>query len=623
MKRQADAAPAVSGIFSNRDGIQDGSLMPNQSQHQDPSALPQWDTSYRLLKLGEDITFHFSCPDTAYPDHFEIFPRYLETADPGDAFVAGGDPDWLDELEKQRIGLTFTEGRASVTYTPKEPGSYMARWWASGQTFYRYFSVVEDDWIVLRFSGGYGPEPEPSLHATGIPLDYRLPIEQFDPNDPLYQKLLSYHRHYGDLIVPVLPDTPDLSETERMTLYGDGLARVRELLPDPDSARSVRIEMMHEFDPGYTNALEQLGVNNHAGLWQANARPWLGMPEFPYFCSPIDCRKPNQGQGGAVVSNAWDFCGGWHFLGPNSWHYRASRGRIEEAAKCLRQGMQEAQILAELSGHPAFLYPLYDGFVPHPKLRIPPVQSEEKTSFEFGQSYQRMMAFEFPKEFKVVYARSIDVADYYSRHFEITPRTIFVSKTDHVMYDTWWQTSWYDQRMFETRERMPWSTRISSIMRHRNSYPKIEGKRLDEQPPFKDPLSYEFILIEDQKRSIRFERECPNPIWWFDYTGQQRSQEGSAITWTETPDVEIHLLPWSGNANEKTITLEMETDAQFANYAIALWDLPDAFDPDGLIKTSAAEQILTRNTDGEHHLVLFFDLKPGVVLNVTIPVRST
>lgn len=589
--------------------------------HQDFLLRPQWNTSCRLLKLGEGITFHFFLIDASNTGHVVIFPRYLEVANPGDAFVAGGDLNWLDELESQEIELAFAEGRASVTYTPKQPGSYMARWHANGETFYRYFSVIEDDWIVLRFTGGYGLEPMPTLHATGIPLDYRLPIEQFNTNDRRYQVLLGYHRHFGDLIVPTLPDTPDLTETDRLTLYGEGLAKVRELLPDPDGTRSVRLEMMHEVDPGYTKALEQLDVNNHTGLWEPNARPWLGMPEFPYFCSPIDCRKVNQGQGGAVISNAWDFCGGWHFLGPNAWHFRTSKGCFEDAVKCMRQGMQEAQILAEDSGHPAFLYPLYDGFIPHPVMRIPPVPDEKNVAFEFGQNYQRLMAFQFPKQFKVAYARSLDVADYYCRHFKVTPRTIFVSKTDHVLYDTWWQSQWYDQRILETRERIPWYTRISSIMRLRRSHMKVESLRLDEQGPVKDPISCEYIVVEDQKRSIRFERECPNPIWWFDYTDQQRGPKGSSINWTETPDVDIHPSAWSGTEKERTIALEMQTDATFATYAIALWDLPEKFDPTGSIKTNATEYIVARNTDGEHHLILFFDLKPSLVLTITVSLR--
>ena len=100
-----------------------------------------------------------------------------------------------------------------------------------------------------------------------------------------------------------------------------------------------------------------------AGCNEANARPWLGMPEFPYFSSPTDCRKAHQGEGGSAIAHQWDFCGGWHFIGPVSWHYKAAAGDWTRAEPCLRQGIEELVNLAHLSGHPAFAVPLYDGLV--------------------------------------------------------------------------------------------------------------------------------------------------------------------------------------------------------------------------------------------------------------------
>ena len=117
----------------------------------------------------------------------------------------------------------------------------------------------------------------------------------------------------------------------------------------------------------------QLGVNEHCGLNEANAKPWLGMPEFPYFASPIDCRKTNQDTGGTVLAHQWDFCGGWHFVGPVSWHYKAASGNWSQAETCIRSGVTELENLAELSGHPAFAVPLYDGLAgagyPNPAFR--------------------------------------------------------------------------------------------------------------------------------------------------------------------------------------------------------------------------------------------------------------
>jgi hypothetical protein len=38
-----------------------------------------------------------------------------------------------------------------------------------------------------------------------------------------------------------------------------------------------------------------------------------------------------------------------------------------------------------------------------------------------------------------------------------------------------------------------------------------------------------------------------------------------------------------------------------------------------MIETNASEFVLAKNTDGEYHLVLFFDLRPGVEIRVSIP----
>jgi hypothetical protein len=223
----------------------------------------------------------------------------------------------------------------------------------------------------------------------------------------------------------------------------------------------------------------------------------------------------------------------------------------------------------------------------------------------FVERYQRLLAFDFPKQHKVAYARTIDMADYYRRHFKTTPRTVFVSKTDHVQYDMWWLSMWCDGKVLVPRERIPWLTRVSSILSARR-----------QGPYWKDPLSYEYVLIEDQRRSIRFERECPNPIWWFDYTKPDLRPEGSAIAHTETPDVTVIRSPWIRNKGRMTTTLTMKTNAEFPDYVIVLWGLPDDYKPGMQVDTDAKDYVVARSTEGECHLVLFFDLKPDAQLEV-------
>ena len=165
---------------------------------------------------------------------------------------------------------------------------------------------------MLRFSTFADLEAEPTLHATGIPLDYRLPVERFRSDDPLWQKFLGYHRRFGEAIIPVLPDTPQLTVEQRVSATAR-LRRVGGSCPTR-VARSARVEMHHPLDPGYTETFVRLGVNDHCGLNEANAKPWLGMPEFPHFASAVDCRKVRQDAGGS-----WSPTNGIFAVGGISW----------------------------------------------------------------------------------------------------------------------------------------------------------------------------------------------------------------------------------------------------------------------------------------------------------------
>jgi hypothetical protein len=67
----------------------------------------------------------------------------------------------------------------------------------------------------------------------------------------------------------------------------------------------------------------------------------------------------------------------------------------------------------------------------------------------------------------------------------------------------------------------------------------------------------------------------------------------------------------------------MKTTAVFNDYAIALWDVPAVYDDaPPVVATNAKEAIVARNTRGEVHLVLCFDLAPDVEIRVTIEKTS-
>jgi hypothetical protein len=243
---------------------------------------------------------------------------------------------------------------------------------------------------------------------------------------------------------------------------------------------------------------------------------------------------------------------------------------------------------------------------------------------KFVERWQQLVAHQLTREYKLVFARSIDIADYYRRHFEVTPRTVFSSKSNHTGYDAWWNCAWGRNRTVTVQDRIPWDTRISEIMKRRGSKETVNyvnlvtGKEVTAVAITKDPISSEHLLIEDHRRSIRFERESPNPIWWFDYTTPDIDGHGSNIRHTMTPDVEIVRTPWS-EGPERRIDLSFVTEAEFENYAITIWGVPAKFSTDrSRIKTNARDFVLAKNRDGAFHVVLFLGLKPGLKLFLSV-----
>ena len=114
-----------------------------------------------------------------------------------------------------------------------------------------------------------------------------------------------------------------------------------------------------------------------------------------------------------------------------------------------------------------------------------------------------------------------------------------------------------------------------------------------------------------------FEYECPNPIWWFDYTNQVPPTKELRLD-TETPDVELIRNDILDN-DHLTIELLMIARSEFKDYAIALWDLPEGYVYESdKIETNAKDCIIAENAEGKRLLVLVFDLKPDVKIQIKL-----
>ena len=69
--------------------------------------------------------------------------------------------------------------------------------------------------------------------------------------------------------------------------------------------------------------------------------------------------------------------------------------------------------------------------------------------------------------------------------------------------------------------------------------------------------------------------------------------------------------------------MDLKPGAEFQDYAIALWGLPMSWKADASrVDTNAKEFVLAKNTEGEKHLILFFDLRqPRTELSVLLRKR--
>src|SRR5690606_5097635 len=111
--------------------------------------------------------------------------------------------------------------------------------------------------------------------------------------------------------------------------------------------------------------------------------------------------------------------------------------------KCVNRGVAEAVLAAENSGHPVCIFPLYDG-----NLEL------TDANRAFVEKFQRLVAFELTKKQPLVYARAIDIADYYRRGQPVTPRTLFLSKTDgdEIFYVMHWHNLWAGRHELRTQD---------------------------------------------------------------------------------------------------------------------------------------------------------------------------
>ena len=227
---------------------------------------------------------------------------------------------------------------------------------------------------------------------------------------------------------------------------------------------------------------------------------------------------------------------------------------------------------------------------------------------EFVDRYRRFAAFEATKQYPLVYTRSIDITDYYRRHFNrrrgpsssarrtICPTTSGGSATGAARDCS--------------------SPKIASPGIHPSTRSSCAASR--GRAP-KTRCRWSTCSWKTTGGPCDSSDECPNPIWWFDYTQQEKGPRGSAIAHTETPKVEVQRSGWVRDGDCRRMILHMHTTASMPDYAVAIWDLPQEFQGDrAKVRTNAKEFIVAWNREREYRLILFFDLKPDAELTVSL-----
>lgn len=123
---------------------------------------------------------------------------------------------------------------------------------------------------------------------------------------------------------------------------------------------------------------------------------------------------------------------------------------------------------------------------------------------------------------------------------------------------------------------------------------------------------YPDVFVEDAYKRLQWqEQEIKDPQIITSVDSMPFWRRGDDGTWIKLKMV-VQVLP---EMKSKGVSDE------FKNYAICLWNIPQEFahNPNQeRIKTNAHDFIVAKNTAGEYHLVLFFDLKPDATLDVRI-----
>jgi len=290
-----------------------------------------------------------------------------------------------------------------------------------------------------------------------------------------------------------------------------------------------------------------------------------------------------------------DFCAGFHFHGPPSFHMLASDGHWEIAAPHADLAAREHVLIARNSGSGPVFVPTLLTFGYKRWGTWPKRDWSKQHQLKFARNFLDDSAFEHARKYPIVFARCVDIADYMRSHPGPQPRRILSSITHDWLYDRTWSPEWCQHLVDVYQGVLPFNDSLKEI-RERRTF--IWAK----------PTSRELIYYEDFKHQCRFEYACPKPLLWYDYEDHRPRDRFVGRPEIEIPDPGIRMET-KIDENSFELRYHIKGSSTFTDYKLAVWDVPREF-AHCHFKTNAKEFILVENSDGDYRGVLVIDLKP-------------
>lgn len=572
-----------------------------------------------LLLAGEKVTIALKARAAKRPNAaLEIYPRYLETG----------------MKQKEEILLKWKktgreEGQdvyeATLKYRPQVKGNFLVHWkndiGGDIPEFWRYFAVIDSSYAVCGLestNGGPVHGPAPVCHALHLPFKYWVQPSLFRDGwtAEMWAEFSRASRQFGDTpsfmiwcsngqYMPYNPAVkPDISGWQVVFLKEP--PEVQQLILErykkdvwPILGFDGPLENVHTYGIGNTSIpmARKLGYKYVGSL--CASQNWRddtflinhsGMPDRPFFIAKEDFRKTGDGGPSGMVglqqchrhpSQTSDY-GCLYSLEPCVPFHPSFGGSgrkvIDAVAFSQFQDFFEAMLQNRLSQNVPYFFSVGLEF------------GGEFAGTEEANTYFLKQAVRTAAEVPLVFAAGDDIGDFYRRHYKKTPETtcylpdIFTGDQydgkPPVYPDIIEMESWQLKALLRKPEILPYNQ--YDYLTSWKGYPDWGNEGIPRQAS-----GYTYPDTDD-----RF-RQTPRMLDTRRFTVSREDQEEKEYT---------------------EITLKLESTVAQKNLALALWEIPRAWQAGaGWFKSSGACRFVPVRApfSGDLSGILIAQVKPG------------